>query len=79
MGVAEVYIGRREGEPGKAVQAGKRGKRLIKFCPAIVTLKKLWEGGEGPFSHSKLSMAGRMVATCMLRSNIIVKWPIDAG
>ena len=28
MGDAEVDIGRREGEPGKAVQAGKRGKRL---------------------------------------------------
>ena len=29
MGVAEVDIGRREGEPGKAIQAGKRGKRLM--------------------------------------------------
>ena len=32
MGVAEVEIGRREGEPGKAVQAGKRGKRLTRDC-----------------------------------------------
>ena len=31
MGVAEVDIGRREGEPGKAVQAGKRGERLKGF------------------------------------------------
>ena len=29
MGGWEVDIGRRGGEPGKAVQAGKRGKRLI--------------------------------------------------
>ena len=29
MGGQEVDIGCREGDPGKAVQAGRRGKRLI--------------------------------------------------
>ena len=28
MGVAEVDFGRRVGDPGKAVQAGRRGKEL---------------------------------------------------
>ena len=28
MGGQEVDIGRREGDPGKPVQAGRRGKRL---------------------------------------------------
>ena len=31
MGGQEVDIGRREGDPGKAVQAGRRGKRLKSY------------------------------------------------